>query len=330
MRARILLRASAFAFLLSATGWAASPKPVECAKALYRVFGERPERPDYKEESERVGCGESLIYCVGPDGQPLPGETAPALRPSDVLTIKLLGPSDCADTLSVASNVRVRSQRLFRKLPTGPAAKSGEQPAPVLYQLLATTSVEVDKTTEEITVVVARTDTKKSIRGAELKVVQFTYLLDVGLLTAFAFDYSQVKTARIPGTDDSFIRETSGIHAGGAIALSVFPCGQYDTPRFSRLHGFGVQVGIGADLSRVDDEFYFGAIYEAIPGVGLSAGVALLEMQTLQPSYPEGTLAAVDDLPADTALQPAFYLGVSLNTQVLDTIVDLGKGIHVP
>ncbi|HEY3255697.1 MAG TPA: hypothetical protein VGJ91_17180, partial [Polyangiaceae bacterium] len=67
-----------------------------------------------------------------------------------------------------------------------------------------------------------------------------------------------------------------------------------------------------------------------IPGAGISAGLALLEMQRLQPGYPMGALVAPSDVPKDTFLGPRFYFGVSLNTQVFQTVLSLGSKARVP
>jgi len=91
-----------------------------------------------------------------------------------------------------------------------------------------------------------------------------------------------------------------------------------------------LQAGIGADLRKVDDEFYFGTIWEIVPGAGLSFGLSLLRMEGLQPDYPAGSLVDPNDVPKDTSLQAGMYFGFSINTQVFQTAIALGSKISVP
>jgi hypothetical protein len=83
-------------------------------------------------------------------------------------------------------------------------------------------------------------------------------------------------------------RSSGYIHCPGQPAL-----GQHAThgARREKEHGFGFQAAIGGDLGRLDDEFYFfGLIYEVVPGAGISGGLALTQVESLQPGHVAGTL----------------------------------------
>jgi hypothetical protein len=277
-----------------------------------------------RREFVRADCETRSVYCVGPDGHPVPGELDPELKTGEELTVKLFGPDQCLDVLAVATQLHQSTATLFRD---APASRIRAASAPTL---LAKTIATTDAATESVTVFVSRLDTKLNLEGVTLTVTPRRYYLDVGLIVAFTPYYQQVSTARVAGSEEQFIRETNTIHPSAAIALSYFPAGQYAAPRFSGYHGLAIQAGIGGDLSRVDDEFYLGLLWEPIPGAGVSAGLALLEMERLQPNYPAGALVSPDDVPKDKFLGPRGYFGISLNTEVFQTLLSLGGEARVP
>ncbi|MEI9939284.1 MAG: hypothetical protein WDO69_18845 [Pseudomonadota bacterium] len=276
-------------------------------------------------EFVKADCETRSVYCVGPDGYPVPGELDPDLKSGEELTVKLFGPATCQDVLTVATQLHQASATLFRDVGV---TKRDEVLASLA--LLAKTTATTDAATESITVFVSQINTKLNIEGVTLMVTPRRYYLDVGLLVAFTPYFQQVSTARVPGSKEQFVRETNTIHPSAAITLSYFPAGQYAVPRFSGYHGLGIQAGIGGDLSRVDDEFYLGLVWEPIPGAGISAGLAMLEMERLQPGYPSGALVNPNDVPKDTFLGPRAYFGISLNTEVFQTLLSLGAKARVP
>jgi len=281
-------------------------------------------------EYDKADCADRDTYCVGPDGFPLPmEETDPALVAGSKLKVKLFGPASCAELLGVAVDRQQSRVRLFRSPdPGGDGQKKASSEGAI--QLLATTVVATDAQTDSVTVRVYRTDVTHGIDGITLEVRHERYFLDVGLLVAFAYGYQQVSPARLPGLRDEFIRETDTIRPAAAITVNYFPFGQLSEPRFTGVHGLGVQAGIGGDLDPIDDEFYMGLIYEPVPGAGVSAGVALLQMQKLQPDYPSGVLIDPGDVPRDTFLGARPYVGVSLNTEVFETVMKAGAKARVP
>lgn len=279
-------------------------------------------------ELDKADCETRSVYCVGVGGQPVPGESDPEVRSGESLTVKLLGPATCKDVLAATTHVRVSDVSLFRDLPAASQAKTVAVPVDAV--LLSKTVVDTDLTTESITINVSRTDVNLNIEGVTLVVTPPRYYLDVGLLVAFTPFYRQVSTARVPGSKEQFIRETNDIRPAGAVALNFFPWGQYKAPRFSGYHGLAVQAAVGGDFSRIDDEFYLGLLWEPIPGAGLSAGLALLRMEKLQTDYSAGVIVQPDDVPRDTYLGARPYFGVSLNTEIFQTVLGLGGKARVP
>ena len=231
---------------------------------------------------------------------------------------------------TVLTEVQPRQAPVVREEPPAPLAKAGAPPALPAAQLLAKTTVKIKAMTVSVTIVVSRVTAPLSVRGVTLVVTPPRYYLDVGLLVAFTPNYQRVTTQRVPGSSEQFIREEKTVHPSAAIALTYFPAGQYSVPRFTRYHGLGIQLGIGGDLSRIDDEFYMGGVWEPVPGAGISAGLALITLEKLQPGYPEGALVKPNDVPKDTFLGPRFYFGFSLNTEVFQTLLKLGEKAVVP
>jgi hypothetical protein len=288
-----------------------------------------------QQELAKADCDHRDVYCVDASGYPVPGEERdPDLKSGQVLTLKLFGPSSCQGVLAVGSNVKQSDVRLFRdegaEVKNLADDKPKAPPPPLKIELLSRATVTTDAATEKVTVVVSRVDVPLSLLGIELDVSPPRYFLDVGLLVSFTPKYQTVSTSRAPGSSEVFIREEEQIHPSAAITLNYFPFGQYAVPRFSDWHGLGIQAGIGADFSEIDDEFYVGLIWEPIPGAGISGGLAMLSMQRLQPDYPEGALVSPSDVPKDEFLGPRAYFGISLNTQVFQTVLNLGGKARVP
>jgi len=285
-----------------------------------------------KEELSKADCERDDVYCVDATGYPVPGESRdPGLKPGQALTIKLFGPTRCVNVLNVGTDVKQSNVSLFPQEAAAQRAlpRDATVPPPEI-QLLAKATVTPSATTDAVTVVVSRTDVPLSLEGITLTVTPGLYYLDVGLLAAFAPNFERVSTSRAPGSEEQFIREERSIRPAAAIALSYFPFGQYSVPRFTGYHGLGFQIGIGGDLARIGDEFYMGLAWEPVPGAGISSGLALLTMQRLQPGYPSGTLVNPNDVPKDEFLGPRFYFGFSLNTQVFQTVLQLGEKARVP
>lgn len=282
----------------------------------------------------KADCDQTDVYCVDASGYPIPSEQRdPHLRSGQALTIKLLGPKSCDQILTVGSDVKQSGVVLFRPDPgtvNGKALPAIKTVADVELQLLAKSTASTDATTLSVTVVVSRADADVSLKGIRLTVTPPRYYLDVGLLVSFTPSYQRVSTSRAPGSTEQYIREERTIHPSAAVTVNYFPLGQYAAARPSWFHGLGVQAGIGGNLSKLDDEFYLGAIWEPVPGAGLSAGLALHAMERLQPDYPSGALVSPNDVPRDHFLGPRFYFGVCLNTQVFQTVLSLGEKALVP
>ncbi|HEY5959433.1 MAG TPA: hypothetical protein VIV60_22900, partial [Polyangiaceae bacterium] len=271
---------------------------------------------------------------------PLPKEERdPDLRPGVTFHLKLFGPNSCADLLAITTDTKQSSVSLFPAAvaavapPPRPMAMGLVPPPPVPkvpVQLLASREVTPELEISAVTIYVTRKETDSTIKGITLDVVTPKYYLDVGILIAFASNFRQVSTARIPGAQDQFIRETTTIRPAGAIGAIYYPAGQYSQTRFTGFHGLAIQAAIGADFSRINDEFYFGLLWEPIPGAGIGCGAALLEKQRLQPDYPSGALVQPNDVPKDTYMGFSPYFGVSFNTRVFQTLLDLGGSVRVP
>lgn len=281
-----------------------------------------------KAELAKADCEQRSVLCVDASGYPLPTERSdPSLKSGETLTVKLFGPKSCQEVLTVSTNLHQSDVTLFKATP---ANKGIERVAAVEIEQLAKATVTTDVMTDSVTIFVSRLDSELTLEGITLTVTPPRYYLDVGLLAAFTPQYQRVSTQRSPGSEEQFIRETNTVRAAAAITVNFFPWGQYSAPRFSGYHGLAIQAGIGGDLDRIDDEFYTGILWEPIPGAGVSAGLALLEMQRLQDHYPSGTLVKPGDVPSDTFLGPRFYFGISLNTQVFQTVLSLGAKARVP
>jgi hypothetical protein len=305
----------------------ATPDPNACAGDLARSNGTFSDEAT-KAELAKADCEERSVFCVDASGYPIPGEQRdPQLKSGQSLIVKLFGPSTCEDVLTVGSDVQQSDVTLFRATP---AEKARGGAAKVVTRLLAKATVTTDAASESVTVVVSRLDNRLSIQGVTLVVTPPRYFLDVGLLVAFTPAYQTVSTSRAPGSTEQFIRTENTIHPSAAVTINYFPAGQYSVPRFSDYHGLGIQAGIGGDLTRLDDEFYLGAIWEPIPGAGVAAGLAMLSMEKLHPDYPAGALVNPNDVPKDTFLGPRFYFGITLNTQVFQTALSLGGKAIVP
>jgi len=324
--------------VLAATSWTvagfAQGAPDQCAGTLASTDAKLyTDAVAAKLYADNV-CSDRTVVCVDATGFPVPGEERnPKLQIGDTLTVRLFGPDSCASVLTVRTDSELSDTTLFSPAAAGAkvaAAAPPPAPPPTLVKL-AETKVVVSQQTDAVNVVIARTDKSNlSIDGVRLTVMHPRYLLDVGLLVPFTYPYRQVNTQRMPGVTDQVIRQESTIHPSAAITLNLFPFGQFSQARFSGYHGLGLQVGIGADLRKVDDEFYFGPIWEIVPGAGLSFGLSLLRMDGLQPDYPAGSLVDPNDVPKDTSLKPGMYFGFSVNTQVFQTALDLGSKIRVP
>ncbi len=302
-----------------------------CAKELARVAGTAAYNPA-SSDLEKADCEQRNVLCVDFTGYPLSADRGdPRLLSGESLTVKLFGPKSCEGLLTVGTNLHLSGVTLFSPS-AGADDKAGEPDAAASIEIeqLAKSSATTDLTVDSVTVFVSRKDIDASVEGITLVVTPPRYYLDVGVLAAFTPDFQQVTTQRAPGSQETFVRETNTVRAAAAITLNYFPAGQYAAPRFSGLHGLGFQAGIGGNLDRIDDEFYLGALWEPIPGAGVSAGLALLTMERLQPHYPSGALVSPDDVPKDTFLGPRFYFGVSLNTQVFQTLLSLGAKARVP
>lgn len=282
---------------------------------------------DAQQEVDKADCERADVYCVDVTGYPVPSEEPdPGLKSGQSFTVKLFGPDTCNGVLSVGTNIKQSDVSLFRKSLQEGGKEAGKQ----AIKLLSKSTVKLPLTAESVTVVVSRQDKSLSIHGAVLPVTPPRYYLDVGLLVPFTVNYQRVSTSRVPGSTEVFIREEHTIRPAGAVALTYFPAGQYAVPRFTDYHGLGIQVGVGADFDRLDDEFYMGGLWEPIPGAGISAGLALISMQKLQPGYPEGALVKPNDVPKDEFLGPRFYFGISLNTEAFQTALKLGEKALVP
>ncbi len=318
----------ALASLYTLTVGAQTPSPATCHSDLGNI------KNDYGTANAvaaftAADCSDRTVYCVDASGYPVPSEQRdPHLRAGETLNVKLFGPDTCDTILTVSTDTKRSSVTLF-PVTTGPnPTKRGAGESTI--KQLATAKVAVDADTDSVTIFVARTDVDQRVEGISLGIVQPRYYLDVGMLVAFTPYFQQVSTSRIPGLQDQFIRETNTIRAAAAITVNYFPFGQYSQPRFTGYHGLGFQAGIGGNLARLGDEFYMGILWEPIPGAGISTGLALLEMQQLQPDYPTGALVQPNDVPKDTFLGPRWYFGVSLNTHVFQTLLSLGANARVP
>jgi hypothetical protein len=285
-----------------------------------------------KQELANADCERNDVYCVDATGFPVPGEDGdPGLKSNQELTVKLFGPASCEGVLTVGTSVKQSNVSLFRAPPAAKVGlRKGLRAAQIPIQLLAKSTVKLSVTAESVRVVVSRVDVALSLQGIELTVTPPRYYLDVGILVPFSVDYQQVSTSRVPGSTEVFIREENTLRPAAAVALSYFPFGQYGVPRFTGVHGLGFQAGVGADFDRVDDEFYLGLIWEPVPGAGISAGMALLDMERLQPGYPQGALVKPNDVPKDEFMAPRVYFGLSLNTEVFQTALKLGEKALVP
>ncbi len=299
----------------------------ECHEQLQRIQ-EAWRTPEAAKAFDDAGCDARTVYCVDPSGYPVPEETKdPNLSIGETLTIRLFGPDACLPWLTVTTHSKQLNATLF---PRVPAAAPRAAPVPIKIIQLANTKATPDENTETLTIFVARKDLTLELEGISIDVIEPGYYLDVGVLAAFTPWYQQVSTSRAPGMQDQFIRETNTIHPAAAITLNYFPFKQYSRPKFTGIHGLGVLAGIGGNFSRIDDEFYLGLLWEAVPGAGISTGVALLEMQKLHPNYPAGALVQPNDVPKDSYLGPRWYFGIALDTQVFQTILRMGASARVP
>ena len=308
--------------------------PAQCGKALQSVATTSYVAPQAIDEFTKASCADHNIICIGPNGQPLPNEESNVeLRPGSTATVKLFGPAACGKVLSVSADITQTAATLFPP-PTNDNLRDALAPgltqAETKIEVLASTAVTPDSYSESVTFFVVRTDTGNRLPGLKVDVTQPRYYLDVGVLVAFTPYFKEVSAARVPGQQDSFIRETNTIHPSAAIGVNYYPFGQYTQPRFTGYHGLAIQAAIGANLSRIDDEFYLGLLWEPVPGAGISAGLAMLQMQRLQPNYPSGALVQPNDIPKDTYLGGRAYFGVSLNTRVFRTLLDIGGKVNVP
>lgn len=307
----------------------AIPDADDCARELVHTLSSAAAF--YPEDKlAQLDCDERYVYCVDAHGKAVPGERDPQLNYSRSLTIKLLGPQSCLELLKVGTDVQQSDNiTLFRAVKEAAADTETRSGAGPVITVLDKATLEADASIESFTVIVSRADEPRSLRGDTLSVIPPRYFLDVGILVAFA-PHQEISAARIPGSQELFIREEKGLRPSAAVTLNYFFLGQYSVPRFSGWHGFAVQAGIGGDFSEVDDEFYLGVLWEPIPGAGVSAGLAMIEMDRLQPNYPAGALVSADDVPKDRFLAPQPYFGISLNTQVFETALKLGEKARVP
>lgn len=291
----------------------ASAKPAAASSAQFESL----------RKSEDCGSRKVLCLFVGPP-HGVADDEHPILEPGESVTVKVLGPEGTAVSLEWRER-RLSESLLERRATAAGQGASLDAQEERAYIALFSNSLQVSESA--VSVEVNLSTSGKVVDSFELPINRGRYFVRPGVLFPVMFGGdSAIYSTTVPGSADRVVRSDREITFVPALTINVYPAGRSNgvinsfSEGFWALRWFALQAGAGLDFSKPTG--FFGLGFEPVSGFTLSGGAGVRFGATrLDRGYEDGTLLLPNQpLPSHTGPLGFGYLGVTLSTELVDTL----------